>query len=402
MRNRILGLTYTNANMSLYYPTRDYCDAFRQLGYQAEIIDLLQPENYMLLQKYLENDEISFCFALQGIGSRLETLKKENLWSRYQTPFIGLHFDHPCHNFYNHFNSSRFVANIYHFRSFYDVHKRYSKQEQVVGLLPFEFNAGPLNYPYSFKERPIKLLYLKTGGALDEYKDMINNLPKPLRDNILQQLECVQKDQNLDLVNLIDEAFRASPYNPDIYIKEFWGVIECLDNYIRRERAIAFVEWLKFQEGAVIIGDHWDFIDKSNAKAVFKASLPAVDAYQLYAEAQFSCNTNPYGLDIVHERIPSGLIHHACSISDANVWWTKHFGDISSLTLFKWNEPLADQLNPVISNIDAASDAVESRSGYNRVIQTMKGCGNTNEIINYANQVRHFASPTSPSSINSR
>ena len=162
-----------------------------------------------------------------------------------------------------------------------------------------------------------------------------------------------------------------------------------MDYYLRRLRAIEMVEWLKQQDGAVIIGNGWDFIDRSTSKAEFRPAIDANTAMELYGQSQFVLNTNPYASDIAHERIINGLAYGSVVVSDSNAWWAKYFCDIPALHLFNWNAPLADQLNPIIQDIECAAAA--SYSATQRLREVFYSYEITPNLLDAAAQVRKFA-----------
>src|SRR5262249_5237891 len=141
--------------------------------------------------------------------------------------------------------------------------------------------------------------------------------------------------------------------------KLFWGIAQTMDIFLRRKRAIDFVDWLKRQQGAVIVGDGWDFIDRDGAKAEFRPSIPADEAFALYGQAKFVCNTNPYGRDIVHERILHGLLMWSNVITDGNAWLDHDMGDFTALRRFSWKHSLDDQLQPVLRDMEGARLAIQ-------------------------------------------
>jgi hypothetical protein len=162
-------------------------------------------------------------------------------------------------------------------------------------------------------------------------------------------------------------------------------VVQTLDLYSRRKRALDFVEWLKFQEGAVIIGAGWDFIDRTGVRAEFRAPLPMHESFPLYEQSQFVCNTNPYARDHIHERIVCGLAMGCCVLTDTNAWWDKNFADVPALTRLDWGRPLDEQTG-IIHKPDVAAEV--SLTGRAPALRHFWDRGNHKRILAYVEEMR--------------
>jgi len=357
---RILGFIYQSANNALYGAAWLYTRKFQQKGYAAEIFDLARPDAYAELDRLLTRDEVAFCFAPQGVGSRLGN-DEQSIWKKRRIPFVGLHGDNPCYNIFNHVSDTTYVANLYVYESFADIRRRYVSNDQIVDIVPFQTDPHAAS-PVRFRDRPIRLLYMKSGASTGECERELNALPHPLRDGVWQQLERACCDPNLSICDLVQEIFDRLNMDRVGNFDLFWGCAHWMDMYLRRKRAIDFVEWLKMQQGAVIIGDGWDFIDKSKARAVFRPSVDIREIEEINTQTQFLCNTSPYGRDIIHERAVFGMLNESIVINDTNEWWDSNFGAIPALKRFDWGLPLDDQLQPVLQMpVEQAEE--ESRTG---------------------------------------
>lgn len=357
---KIVGIVHTHANRILYYSTALYCGHFRARGYDTELIDLDDIGALQRLADILNSGNTAFGFGLQGVGSKLEADDGENLWLAARVPFLCLHYDNPCYNPVNHVSDSPYVANFYFFPSFLDIKHRYLSSPQIAALLPFELLEIPPKPALSFVHRTIKLLFMKTGASLDEPVRQLNSLIPPLRDGAFDQLARAECDPNLQLCDLVQEIFDTQQINRDDHPKLFWGIAQIMDIFLRRKRAIDFIEWFKFQPGAVVVGDGWDFISRDGAQAEFHPAMSADQAFPLYGQTKFICNTNPYGRDVLHERILHGLLMCCNVITDTNAWLDHDVADFTALHRFDWNHPLDDQLQPVLNDLEAARLAIQT------------------------------------------
>jgi hypothetical protein len=366
MAQRIIGLTYVSGYNALQNSAAWYAKLLAEKGYETEILNLSAPDGVATLEAKLRAGDVAFCFAPQGVGSRLGH-NERTIWEHYRVPFIGIHIDNPCYNIFNHFSNTRYVANFYFYESFADIYNRYISAGQVVesGILQLG-NIGASNIPY--RERSIRMLYLKTGESVEECARMLNTLPPALRDGIWQQLKRAEVNPNFQICDLVQEVFDSLHAPRAENFDMFWGCAHWMDMYLRRKHAADFVEWLKMQDGAVIIGDGWDFIDKSSARAIFRPSVRLDNIWHTYRNAKIVCNTNPYGRDVIHERLVFGLLNQSLVISDTNAWLTTYFdGDYfqkcenRAVRLFSWAHPLDDQLQDFM-NMD--EEIAEARADY--------------------------------------
>lgn len=389
MPSKAISLVYKNEHDALHAASLAYCRALHAAGYTTEIVDLAASDGTERLAKELANPELAFCFGLQGVGSCLTTKAGQNLWSAKHLPFICLHWDHPCHNPFNHFNESPFVGNLYHFQSFLESKQRYLPSRQISDFAPFECTEIPPNPVLAFRDRPIKLLFMKTGQSVQDLDEYINSLPLLVRNGVWSQLQRAESQPNHLLCDLVAEIFESAGFDRTTHEPQFWGIVQTMDIYLRRKRAINFVDWLKLQEGAMIIGDGWDFIDKLGAKATFKPALSVNQSFQLYGQAQFICNTSPYGRDIIHERAVYGLMMGGCVLTDVNNWWRENMSDVPALTLYDPGLPLDEQLASAITNSKAAENASIARSL--AVGRFASGSTEITKLLELVEQVKCFA-----------
>lgn len=384
-KNKVVGIVHIHANQALAVASQIFCRCLNAHGYNAEVLDISIQADQERLSDYVAQGCIAFAFGIQGVGSQLKTADGVNLWGAAQTPFLSLHYDHPCYNPAHHSADTPFVANFYFFSSFVDVKQRYLPSTQVAALLPYEIYEIPPEPRIEFMARPIRLLFLKTGATLEEPERQFSALPAGMQRTVKQLLQRAEAEPNGQICDIVQEIFVHHQLNRDDNQKLFWGLSQVMDTYIRRKRAIDFVEWLKFQDGAVIMGEGWDFIDRKGARAKFKPSIPSHETIWLYEQSQFICNTNPYGKDIVHERVIGGLLMGGCVISDRNAWLQEELGTIQALTLFDWSQSLEKQLRPALEHPRVAEFSSLARSA---VLEKFRSQKSIELLIEAAKQIK--------------
>lgn len=384
----VLALISTSENDALLGGTMGWFHVFGAQGVYTDIVRLQGPEIPAATLKALEAGQYRCGFAIQGIGSGLKAPDGRNLWTATRTPFVGLHFDHPSHNPYNHFSESPYVGYIYAFQSFLETKRKYlSPFPQVTKLGCHAFGKMPEGEGMPLRDRPIRLLFLKTGNDMSWTREVFAALPQQLRDAVFDQMEVMRKNPNLLVADLVNDVFRSLGVDRLQFEIQFWDIVRAVDLHVRYERAALFVDWLKRQEGAVIVGRGWDFIDKTKARATFRDAVPIDQTDAWYKMTQFVCNTSPYGSDIVHERVMSGLAMGCCVITDTNAWWDEHAGDVPSLLRFSWDKPLDDQIPAMMQDPVRIDAAVKGRE----VAMRLFAQSHTPDILGFAEEVRAFA-----------
>lgn len=343
----IIGLCYPQQQDALASATLTMVEDFNATGRDALLVDISNKIALAQLVKQLQSGAVDFCFGVQGVGSSL-TAGDDNLWSAHRIPFVNLHFDHPCHNPLNHVSPSAYVGNLYYFDSFCLARQRYLGNHQLCGTIKPDF-FRPVKHNYvqdagEYALRPFRYLYVKSGVDMQQVTGDVNAIHVSVRDAVWQQISYAWHHPNVELCDLVDDVFRAVGYDRTVYQKQFWGIVQIMDLYIRARRSLDFVNWLKMQEGAVIIGDGWQSLDRNGARARFCKSLPIDAAYGYYSQSQIVCNTNPHGTDIIHERVVRGLLEGCVALSDTNDWWNCHYGDVQNVKLFDWAEGWQDRV----------------------------------------------------------
>ncbi len=393
MEKYILGVYAENDSDALAALTQDYGRSFTRAGYKAESLDLRLPECVRSLQNHVRNKDILFAFGGQGVGSRLETGDGVNLWTHLRVPFVSIHHDNPCHNPSNHISDSPYIGNIYRFESHLYARERYFPQTPQLSCyeryrIYFDSSDIPAEPALRFEDRPIRFLYLKSYYPLEPLEQELRQTPKRLAEGLLDAIGRTEKSPNLEISDLVSDVYTHLGLDPIQLQDQFWADVRRLDRYVRWKRTIDFVEWLKIQPGAVIVGDGWDKIDTSNVRAVFKPAMNVFQSHAFYGMSQFICNTNPYGRDIIHERVVTGLAHNCCVISDTNKWWDENFTDVPALIRFDWSRSLDEQLGPAIENSVAAAE--NSRNGRSVVLEQFAPVGTTT-IIDFAHKIADYA-----------
>ncbi len=393
MAKHVFGFYGPNANNALKVSSDYFKQGFAARGYDVDIIDAASAADKARVLAALQAGRVAFGFGLQGVGSLLSFEDEIVAWQAFGVPFVGLHHDHPCYNTLHHLSASRFVGNLYFYRCFLEDKLRFLPSAQLSRAASFGFLQADLPPAPPFETRPFRFLYPKTGQRPASFLSFLAEVPANVRMALTDQIVRLLQDPNLSICQMVGELFDALRLDRQEQFILFWHFVKMIDSYIRAQHAMLFVQWLMKQEGAVIVGNGWDFLDKTGARASFLPSMDfgAMDA--LYQQARFVCNTNPHGHDFVHERVLIGLAYGACVLSDSNSWWDTHGGALPALSLFNWRAPLDAQLEAIMDLPDAAARAAQGPEAANKLFQTKP----FDAVLAFVDDLRSFAAENAAS-----
>lgn len=154
-------------------------EAFEKVGRPTAILNLEDINFKSKLSNY-KQEGISFAFAWQGLGSRIQLSddSAHTIWDELQIPLLCHHGDHPCHMPLNHKAISKYIVHNYFAPSFAKFANTYIKRNiaatftqgpilfknEVAGNVIGDYFVLPKNYDdieltlNSWKEIPCKSL----------------------------------------------------------------------------------------------------------------------------------------------------------------------------------------------------------------------------------------------------
>ena len=338
----VIGFVGENANGCLDSGTRHLNNILSAYGIEAHSINLFAPDWSESLRALVSDRTPHFCYGYAGVGAALRN-GENSFWSDYKTPFLSLMYDHPFCNLRNHTVDSPYVANCYFIADFLEAqvnyvrhpHQCFLMRDTVGPLEPYDASVTRSEHQAHWRQRSIPYLYLKTGYDLARFETSIQALNATQRAIFLDCLNLLQQCADYNLTHLVAEHCRAKHIEPYAGNESFLTIVLLLERYIRDWRSLQIVEWLKHKP-ALIIGDGWDSVDKSDARATFLPSRPATECWELYKDSRFVLNANPFFQDGCHERVLSGLINGAVCVSDRNRFSDHMFSHLENFVSFDW------------------------------------------------------------------
>jgi hypothetical protein len=341
-RPLVIGIVGENANGCLIAATKGLNEHFSHYGIEGHCINLREPNWSEALASLLADRTPHFCYGFAGIGASLRN-GDESFWTTHKTPFLSLMYDHPFCNLANHTVASAYVANCYFIGDFLEAQLNFVKHPGENYLLrdafghsaPMRTSPDPAVRRSDWRKRSIPYLFIKTGYDLSRHNGAIISLTRREKGIFHDCLDVLQHSADHNLTLLAAEHCRQKQIDLDTGHGSFSKIVLLLERYVRDWRGVQIVEWLKHKP-ALIVGDGWDFIDKTGASATFRASIPATECDQLYRDSRFVLNANPCFRDGYHERIICGLQSGAIAVSDRNRFSDHVFAKLENFVSFDW------------------------------------------------------------------
>lgn len=323
---------------ALSWGSSELCRRFEARGYVTAILNLKQSAQTVEEMKRLcARHELRFAFAFAGLGSTIN-IAGHNFWDLLKVPHISLMADLPAYNPTLHAAQGRFTGRIYRAKDFYDTQQKYLRSPGPSLLLPPEYQMNPAPPETRWVDRPIDYLFLKNGVDPAAIAGQWAHCDADVQSVIWDCIAACRQRTDLLIADLAAERIGLAPADCNERSENFWVLVRLIDQYVRAERMTWMVEFLKNQP-VTIIGDFWDHVDKTGARARFLPAVAATATPRLYQQTKFMFNTNPYYDHNVHERVVIGLASHCRVVTDENACTRHYLSRADGLVGFDWADP---------------------------------------------------------------
>jgi hypothetical protein len=384
----IIGFVAENAHRVLQDNSMALNELFKTLGYATSVIDLLRPDCFDRLKELGRTHDVSFGYGYAGIGAHLR-MGDKFLWDEAHIPFLSLLYDHPFYHPAQHRVETRYVCNCYAVRDFYEVQRDYIKSAQPSA----QFSPHSPGYIESlclpWQERDIDAVYCKRGRDLKVYEDSFAVMPPVYRAITWDCIRAAQTNSGLMLADFVRDGLAASGVDfrrDEKTWDDFVYVVRVIDEYLRHWRSNQLVEGLK-RLPVMIVGDGWDHIDKTGAKASFVPPIPALEAKWLFFRARFVFNTHPYARYAWHERVFQGIESGAAVITDRTRFTDEHFADLPNFFGFDWADP--EKFEKISAFMERTRHApLDMEPAKKRLAQRFPPNGTVMQMIDIAGKIR--------------
>jgi len=318
--------------------------AFKNLGYDSVVIDLVASNAYENLDNYI-NKPISFFFAFNGMGIDL-SIEGKSLYNILNVPFVAAYVDHP------HMHLGRLANKIeHHYVTMLD-----------EGHLKFVHNYFPENHIKATKlwlpggnrnesnpmikhtqeefiaKRDIQILFTGSFRGLpekpwDSYSKSLSNLLDEVVEVILSQ-DIMSFEEGLSYVLETRKMFLSKKQ-----INKLHQIMPHVNVYLHAMRRFSILNTLaKAELPVTIYGQGWDSVKTKWKSFIFKEEGTFEQTLDLLNRAKIVLNTNTCFVNGGHERVFAAMINGAAVFSDVSTYYEDNFTNNKNILLYKWTE----------------------------------------------------------------
>ena len=345
MASNVVAFVGENENGILADLARSFMAPLEGWGLRGHVIDLHDATWSSRLQS-LASQGIAFAWASAGIGADLR-LGAESLWDALRIPFVSVLADTPCQLPANHHVASRHVANGYSIADWLDVQRRFIRSPQVSAEIPGAVPANPERDLVPWRDRPHRMVFVKTGDDPVRYQEAWKDYPARARRILHEASAEAMRREPMEITALVHNVALAQDLLLEGRPEVLFALTRQVDLHLRALRATTVARAL-LPLGATIIGRGWDHLDRDNARAAIHPAVPAGGLAPLYARTRFLVNTTPNFARGTHERPVNAFAARACAVSDTNAFMRERFSVLPTFLGLDWTAPdLPDRLSTI-------------------------------------------------------
>lgn len=326
-------------------------------GYQGHILDLADPAWTTRLDQLVQRG-IAMAWGHAGVGAKLDVNGK-CFWDLVKVPFVSVLADSPCWRPCNHSVESNYVVNAYLYAEWLRVQRQFIRAPQFSTLVQGGLIPNPARDALPWRNRPRRMVFVKTGGDAEARRAAWQNLPRRWRAILEDAATAATSQPTGDITDIVLAAFEAHNVAPEQRTELLFALMFELDLYVRDTRSSNLVKAL-LDLPVDIYGRGWDHVSGNATHARFHPAFDADALPRIYAETQFFLNTTPNFSSNVHERVAYGLDAKCCVVSDENAFMRDKLADIPSFFGVEPNGPdLAARLHDIYHDQTDYTDAMQ-------------------------------------------
>ncbi|MCR4567602.1 MAG: glycosyltransferase [Pseudobutyrivibrio sp.] len=267
-------------------------------------------------------------------------------------PFYDIILDHPLY----HHDTLQINLNNFHVVCLDDNHKNYIHKyyphikSVVVTPMTGELAFGQDSIDWDdFESRPYDILFSGTYTAPTRIEASILKLPTMLRENVYALIDMMKANSNLTIEEAVDELASNDIYdyiNSDkpLHTQSFY----LADTYIRCLNRKKLVETLdKSNYPLHLFGGLWDELDLKHAN--IHRELPFNLTFTVFAKSKITVNIMPNFKAGSHDRVFSGQLNGAVSLTDPTSLLLKEYQDNASILFYDLNN-----MDAIIEKLDSS------------------------------------------------
>lgn len=315
MADTVIAFVGENANGILDCQSRRFLALMEPLGFKGQTLRLWDPDVVQQLDAVI-GAGVAFAWGYAGIGARL-AVRGRNLWDALQVPFVSILADAPYIMPANHHVRTPWVVNGYVYREWLELQQGQFGSSQVSALLPMGVIPNPARHARRLSDRPIRLLFVKSGSDPAPIRARWASWPARLQPVLHECADTLAAMDPQPLAPTVRACLLAHGLLLDGNKPLLFGLMHELDTYLRALRATAMARAL-LPLPADIVGDGWDHLSGEEGRARFHPPVDAATLDTMYADTQILVNVTPNFASGAHERVLRGFAARCRVVSDDN------------------------------------------------------------------------------------
>ena len=363
MARTVIAFVGENSNNILGCQSQRFSALLSAMGLEGHVVRLCQSDTAERIAELLQGD-VAWAWGYAGVGARL-TLQGAPLWSALRIPFVSVLADAPYIMPTNHRVESPWVVNGYVYKEWLDFQRRHIRSPQLSDMLPMGVIANEHRQAVRPAERPLRMVFVKSGGDPDAQRARWASWPARLRPVLHESADALVALQTGPIVDVVLDCLAAHGLVLERRPLMF-GLLHELDTYVRTVRATAMARAL-LPLPVEVIGAGWEHVAGLEGRARFRPPIAAEELEMLYAQTQTLVNVSPNLGSGAHERVLRGFAARCRVVSDDNEHSRLRLRGLPSYRGVAWNgADLADRLAAVFHEPPPNDDEVAPAEAYVR------------------------------------
>jgi glycosyltransferase involved in cell wall biosynthesis len=332
---RIVMYKGQSAYNVLRYFVDELAAAFKELGKEAVVVDLLEKDPLSLL-KAAFNEPCEFVFSFNAMGIDL-SLDNRPLYDAINVPIFSFLVDHPVYHLsrLNNAVNNHIIACVdRHHLIFIN---NYYQGQKTCAFLPHAGSGPSDGLIPSFSERDVAIFFpgsfMNATEMRVKWKDWFGCFSDLMDDIVAVSLN----QENTYLEESVNIVFNSRGIRLEKKVFDiFWRLMPLVNNYIRAYRRQECLKILTEAGLEVFVGGKsWPAAFGDKLK--IGNELDFIETIALMRRAKIVLNVNP-NLQDSHERVFYAMLNGAVCVSDRTSYLAEEFTDGEDLILFSWKD----------------------------------------------------------------
>lgn len=325
---------------------------YKKLGFDADVLDLLDSDFINNVNKILINKRSDFVYSANCIGIDIKLNDGRNLYDVLGIPVVGILGDHPVNQLERIIKSPQKTLFVCIDTENIDYFKRYFPNKKIV----LSNCSGYLVNNYKekkFSERKIDVLF--AGSLINPFEikkswDKLDRITRMLINNLSASVV-----RQYYIINIDDEISRAflkyNIRNNNLNYRAF--IHSQVERYVRVYKRYKLIEKLGESDLSVMcIGNTKEYSElNKSGKLIIKDKIDYQSFLEMMNDSKMVLNITGHLYNGITERILSAMINGAAVVTEEDRFTKKYFDDGENIILYNFNTVI-DKIKYYTENIN--------------------------------------------------